>query len=91
MGRAFEAQKTRSVKVPNNIGEKSNGKGLIQFYEAKRFSEYLLNREKIIAERAEWHWRKRGCPEGSPEVDWLRAESEFDQELLSQIELGIPS
>ena len=23
-------------------------------------------------------WQERGCPVGSPEVDWLRAESEFE-------------
>ena len=22
-------------------------------------------------------WQKRGCPEGSPEADWLRAEEEL--------------
>jgi hypothetical protein len=22
-------------------------------------------------------WQERGCPEGSPEVDWFRAEQEF--------------
>jgi hypothetical protein len=37
------------------------------------------------------HWLMRGCPEGSPDVDWLRAESAVDQEFLSQIELGMPS
>ena len=55
------------------------------------FSEYLRIREKMIAEQAELYWLMRGCPEGSPEVDWLKAELEVDQGFLSQIELGIPS
>jgi hypothetical protein len=28
-----------------------------------------------IAQLAEQFWNQRGCPFGSPEVDWLRAES----------------
>jgi hypothetical protein len=27
-------------------------------------------------------WEERGCPFGSPEVDWLKAEREFDRELI---------
>lgn len=30
----------------------------------------------ILAHRL---WQERGCPEGSPEVDWLRAEQELQQ------------
>ena len=26
-------------------------------------------------------WEERGCPLGSPEKDWLKAEREFDREL----------
>ncbi len=55
------------------------------------FSEYLRSREKLIAAQAEWNWLMRGCPDGSFEADWLRAESEVDQEFLSQLDLGIPS
>ncbi len=55
------------------------------------FLEYLRSREKAVAAQAEWHWLMRGCPEGSPEVDWFKAESEIDQEFLSQIYLGLPS
>ena len=54
------------------------------------FLEYLRTREKFIAAQAELYWLMRGCPEGSPEVDWFMAESEIDQEFLSQIDLGIP-
>jgi len=37
------------------------------------------------------YWRLRGCPEGSPEVDWFRAEAEFDQQFVAQLELGAPA
>jgi hypothetical protein len=26
-------------------------------------------------------WQERGCPEGSPEVDWLRAEEELKAKI----------
>lgn len=31
-----------------------------------------------IAERAYFRWMERGCPFGSPEEDWLRAEQELE-------------
>jgi hypothetical protein len=55
------------------------------------FLEYLRSREKAIAAQAESHWLMRGCPEGSPEVDWFKAESEIDHEFLSQLYLGLPA
>jgi len=30
-----------------------------------------------IARLAYAHWQNRGCPDGSPEEDWLRAEAEL--------------
>lgn len=30
-----------------------------------------------IEELAKKYWAERGCPEGSPEQDWLRAEKEL--------------
>lgn len=30
-----------------------------------------------IALRAYQYWRERGCPEGSPDADWYRAEGEL--------------
>ncbi|HEX7360414.1 MAG TPA: DUF2934 domain-containing protein [Bryobacteraceae bacterium] len=32
---------------------------------------------KEIAERAYQCWNERGCPDGTPEVDWSRAEQEL--------------
>ena len=34
-----------------------------------------------IAELAYRHWLRRGCPIGSPEVDWFRAEQELGSPL----------
>ena len=31
-----------------------------------------------VAELAYFHWLQRGCPEGSPQEDWLRAERELE-------------
>jgi Protein of unknown function (DUF2934) len=36
--------------------------------------------ETAIAARAHGLWRERGCPIGSPEVDWLRAEEELKKQ-----------
>jgi hypothetical protein len=38
-------------------------------------------REKI-ARLAYQHWHARGCPEGSPEEDWFRAEEDIKSQLL---------
>jgi hypothetical protein len=35
-----------------------------------------ISRDRV-AELAYFHWLKRGCPEGSPQEDWLRAEQEL--------------
>jgi hypothetical protein len=55
------------------------------------FSEFLKRREKAIAAQAERYWVLRGRPEGSPEVDWFKAETEIDQQFLGAIDLGLPS
>jgi hypothetical protein len=41
--------------------------------------EDFLNQatQEDIAARAYQLWQERGCPEGSPEVDWLAAEAEL--------------
>ena len=40
--------------------------------------------EDEIAARAYRCWHERGCPEGSPEVDWCRAEEELRKEREKQ-------
>jgi hypothetical protein len=47
------------------------------------YAKYLRYRERFIAVQAEQYWLMRGCPEGSPEVDWFKAESKIDQEFLA--------
>lgn len=37
-------------------------------------------RQDEIAARAYRCWNERGCPEGSPEIDWSRAEQELRRE-----------
>jgi len=32
---------------------------------------------EAVAARAYELWRRRGCPEGSPEIDWFQAEREL--------------
>jgi Protein of unknown function (DUF2934) len=58
---------------------------------AMQYVEYVQVREESIATLARVRWLLRGCPEGSPEVDWLAAELDFDQRFVAQLELGIPA
>ncbi len=39
------------------------------------------NRQQIIARRAYELWEQRGRPFGSPEVDWLRAIGQLQDEI----------
>jgi hypothetical protein len=34
----------------------------------------IEDRVRAIAELAYYLWRERGCPDGSPEEDWYKAE-----------------
>lgn len=40
-----------------------------------------LEKREEVAKLAYLYWLARGCPEGSPEDDWLRAEQEIQQKL----------
>jgi hypothetical protein len=51
---------------------------------------YLRETQETVAMLAHYYWLMRGCPEGSPEIDWYRAEERLDQELLEQLDLGTP-
>jgi hypothetical protein len=42
-----------------------------------------LEDQEEIARLAHSYWLARGCPEGSPEEDWLRAEQEVQQQHKS--------
>jgi len=39
----------------------------------------IEDRVRAIAELAYYLWRERGCPNGSPEEDWYRAELIFEK------------
>ena len=54
------------------------------------YSEYERERRDKITALAHARWLMRGCPEGSPEIDWYSAELAVDQEFLNQLELGTP-
>jgi hypothetical protein len=40
-----------------------------------------------VRDRAYARWQARGCPEGSPEQDWLDAERELTGEHVAKLEL----
>ena len=46
--------------------------------ERNTLGAYSMQIEKL----AYRFWEERGCPLGSPEEDWLKAEREFDRELI---------
>ncbi len=41
--------------------------------------------EEQIAALANALWRERGCPEGSPELDWFQAEQQLDRKRNTEI------
>jgi hypothetical protein len=38
-----------------------------------------------IARLAYYYWQDRGCLDGSPELDWLRAETELGKQATSAV------
>jgi hypothetical protein len=38
-----------------------------------------------IARLAYFSWQGRGCPEGSPDEDWLRAETELEKQVAGTV------
>ncbi|HTS09741.1 MAG TPA: DUF2934 domain-containing protein [Candidatus Eisenbacteria bacterium] len=47
------------------------------------------DRHELVQKLAYQHWEKRGCPLGSPEIDWFVAENTVRSYLLSSgVELG---
>ncbi len=40
----------------------------------------VADRARAIAELAYHFWEERGCPEGSPEEDWYKAELTIDRQ-----------
>jgi DUF2934 family protein len=58
---------------------------------AMDYSAFIEQRQKRISERAHLRWLRRGCPEGTPEIDWFEAEQDYDRAFVAQLELGIPA
>ncbi len=54
------------------------------------FETYLRETQETVTMLAHYYWLMRGCPEGSPEIDWYRAEETIEQEFLEQLDLGLP-
>jgi hypothetical protein len=61
------------------------------FRRPMQYEVYLRVRHGYVASLAHHYWKLRGCPEGSAEVDWFLAELKVDQELLLELNLGMPS
>lgn len=50
---------------------------------------YGEDRHELVQKLSYLHWKKRGSPLGSPEIDWFAAEKTVREYLLaSGIELG---
>jgi hypothetical protein len=58
---------------------------------AMRYEAFVQARKEYVMSLAHQLWIRRGCPEGSPDVDWFSAELKADQEILGQLELGLPA
>jgi len=58
---------------------------------ALRYTDFERIRAERITDLAQMFWLLRGCPEGSPDVDWYKAELEVDRQILGQMDLGIPA
>ena len=58
---------------------------------ARQFSIYLLENQESVTLLAHYYWILRGCPEGSPEVDWFLAEQTIDREAVAHLDLGLPA
>ncbi len=78
---AYHASRDASNVIP--------ARGAAMKCQAMSYPKYLQERDECIAAHAFYLWLLRGCPEGSPEKDWIKAEEDFDQEFLSQIDLGM--
>ena len=53
--------------------------GTATYEPREEYAPQTLHHDTIAA-RAYELWMLRGCPNGSPEVDWLQAEAELTQE-----------
>lgn len=73
------------------MGPEPNHQASIYQASAMRYEAFVQARREYVTSLAHQLWIRRGCPEGSPEVDWFSAELKADQEILSELELGLPA
>jgi hypothetical protein len=73
------------------MGRESVYQASIYQASAIRYEAFMQVRREYVTSLAHQLWIHRGCPEGSPEVDWFSAELKADQEILGELELGLPA
>jgi hypothetical protein len=72
-------EKLISAKKIPELESKTEAAGSLETNQDS-FPSAVTQREKI-AVLAYTHWMQRGCPGGSPEEDWFRAEQEINAAL----------
>jgi hypothetical protein len=73
------------------MGRESVYQASIYQASSMRFEAFMQARKEYVTSLAHQLWIGRGRPEGSPEVDWFSAELKADQEIISELELGLPA
>jgi hypothetical protein len=76
-GGATRAKPAQTNQKPKRVAKatKASGASILRLANAVSSSPQLETEE--VARRAYFHWLARGCPEGSPDQDWFRAEEEI--------------
>jgi hypothetical protein len=64
--------------IPDTLLQRADGLEAPVAPESEIAAEPERPSHEAIALRAYECWLERGCPDGSPEVDWLRAEQEVN-------------
>ena len=62
--------------APSSIPEEANA-SMEQLFSAHPETTQS-SRQTEVAQLAYSLWQQRGCPEGSPEIDWLQAEQQLN-------------
>jgi hypothetical protein len=70
---------------PTKTAADSNFTGRNQTAPDNLPDNHSIHRDESVAKLAYQFWLDRGCPEGSPEEDWLRAEQTLDAGLESEL------
>lgn len=77
----------RPKEIPTVKRRNSNGRGseagAASRTEGEHFDLTVVN-ERDISDLAYQRWLDRGCPQGSPDVDWFEAERELRLRIQSE-------